>query len=274
MKEIAFQAFTNILGESLIKAPIVKVGRWQSTDVARIDAMDTPELINKSISIGIPQSIEDLQVVVSPNLPWAENQFQERVSGKPLNPGKTFQEWPWYKGEAHRKGERFSHTYMERMWPKMANNGRMYGGGYDEETHLGIRYQYGDLNDVVSLLAREPYTRQAYLPIWNHEDTGVVHGERVPCSLGYQFLFREGKLNITYHIRSCDFVRHFADDVYMAARLCQWMIQAVKDKLWEGEDPVPSTWDFAVPNILIMHIGSLHCFRGDLPRLEREYGSN
>jgi hypothetical protein len=68
---------------------------------------------------------------------------------------------------------------MERYWPKYIN------WAQDEEPQdamFGIRYNYGDLNDVVDLLARSPATRQAVLPVWFPEDTGAVHGERVPCS--------------------------------------------------------------------------------------------
>src|SRR3546814_17811567 len=74
---------------------------------------------------------------------------------------------------------------------------------------------------------RSPYTRQAYLPVWFPEDTGSASGQRVPCTLGYQFLIREtpaGKvLHIIYNMRSCDFMRHLADDIYMTIRLAQWM---------------------------------------------------
>jgi hypothetical protein len=262
------------LARRLLEAPIVKVGRWQSRDVGEIDAMDTPELINEQIRIDIPRSIEGLQGAVQPNLPWAENQFLERVSGQPLNPGETYMEWPWYRGNVERhqtENERqFSHTYMERLWPKEAYDEQANPWAFTSEGDppmCGIRYQYGDLRDVVFLLAREPFTRQAYIPIWFPEDTGVVHGERVPCTLGYQFLLRNERLHITYHIRSCDFVRHFSDDVYMAARLCQWMIRELQPE----EFTDPHIWEGVKPGTLTMNIGSLHCFRGDLPKLAREY---
>lgn len=263
-----FESIVSQLARALLEANIIKVGSWQSKDVSNIDALDTSECPMVCITESIPDSIPDLQEMVRPNLPWAENQFQERVGGKPLNPGETYREWPWYRGnvERHQTGidQRFSHTYIERFWPKWI--------GRAEDRHLGpnygIRSPYGDLGDVVALLAREPYTRQAYLPVWFPEDTGVVHGERVPCTMGYQFLFRDNRLHITYHIRSCDFVRHFRDDVYMAARLCQWMIQ----QLLQPKDL--DIWEGVKPGILHMNIGSLHCFRGDLPKLGREYGSN
>jgi thymidylate synthase len=122
---------------------------------------------------------------------------------------------------------------------------------------MGIRYNYGDLNDVVALLKRSPMTRQAYLPVWFPEDTGANYEQRVPCTLGYHFLLRNGVLGITYFIRSCDFVRHFSDDVYMAGRLCQW----VADQVADGN-----------VGYLSMHIGSFHIFDGDVAKLKRDYG--
>jgi len=110
---------------------------------------------------------------------------------------------------------------------------------------------------VAQLLHDDPATRQAYLPIWFPEDTGAVEGQRVPCSLGYHFMIRRGKLHITYLIRAVDFMRHFRDDVYMAMRLAQWMVVAAN---------VPMR--LSVGN-LTMHTMSMHCFEGDLPALGR-----
>lgn len=136
----------------------------------------------------------------------------------------------------------------------------------------GIRYRYGDLNDVVSLLAKEPYTRQAYLPVFFPEDTGAHHGERVPCTLGYHFLLREGKLHINYFIRSCDYLRHFRDDVYLAGRLCQWIVhQLIVKEAWTGATE-QALWGNVTPGTLTMFISSLHVFEGDLPKMRREYG--
>jgi thymidylate synthase len=82
-----------------------------------------------------------------------------------------------------------------------------------------------------------------------------VHGERVPCSLGYHFLIRRGKLSCRYFIRSCDFVRHFNDDVYMTARLMQW----VADQLPGVECGKLLVW-----------VGSLHCMKGDEAKIKME----
>lgn len=64
-------------------------------------------------------------------------------------------------------------------------------------------------------------------------------------------------MEIVYHIRSCDLLRHFTDDVYMACRLLQWVVGSLQGN---GINVKASS--------LIMHISSLHVFRGDYPRLE------
>lgn len=242
----------------LITAREVDVGRWQSIDVSDRPEMVTHELLNVSFEIRLPASMEQLQHVVRPNLPWAEDHFQERVSGEPWNPPPSQAWWPFAQQDnaEFKKDEKFSHTYPERYWPKMANVGSTTDKGRQIFVpHVGVRFEYGDLGDVVHQLAQEPLTRQAYLPVWFPEDTGAVHGERVPCSLGYHFIIRENKLNCVYYIRSCDFMRHFRDDVYMTWRLVQWL----RDEL---------DMDRLTLGTLTMHITSFHIFAGDVPILE------
>ena len=240
-------------------APSVAVGQWQSQDVRDKPEMVTRELMNVSLELTLPPTILELADSTGANLPWAEDHFRERVSGLPLNPPPSEAWWPFAQAgnKEHKHDEVFSHTYPERFWPKFAEN---------NEGNRGIRYNYGDLDDVVNQLAENPLTRQAYLPVWFPEDTGAVHKERVPCTLGYHFLVRNGLVNMTYFIRSCDALRHFPDDVYMAGRLMQWM----RDQL---DEAAPAGVDFSHSHSvgkLVMHIGSLHIFEGDLPRLEKE----
>jgi hypothetical protein len=269
------------LGRLLLQeGQAVDTGHWQALkDVPHTKSI---ELTNAIYQLGIPRDPHNLALAVAPNLQWAEDHFQERVAGEPTNPGEQYKNWPWYDPNWAAQGERnqFSHTYQERFWPRIA--GQRSRTHYDNH---GIRYRYGDLNDVLFLLAREPYTRQAYLPIWFPEDTGAHHGGRVPCSLGYHFLLRAGKLHINYFIRSCDFLRYFRDDVYMACRLCQWVLATLQDKEEEELGPEEMAehggrlWiegdiggEGVVPGTLSMFISSLHIFEGDLPKMRRLYG--
>lgn len=354
-------------------------GSWQSTDIRGDRSKVTRELREASLVIQMPANEGEAQRVFRPNLPWAEDHFQERVSGIPHNPPPSQAWWPFAQnGNADHKKPRsleiddrgwaylaamvdgdgsitmhrryvsdpgrprvsisqkdhdfirelgrrypfgsissrvredvktpdgkirrsnaatwyvhskakcrfvlegilphlilkekkarealealdqlrphhsdkpwvvpgepqFSHTYPERFWPK-------YAGGA-ELPRRGIRFEYGDLDDVIERLIQNPLTRQAYLPIWGQEDTGAPAKERVPCTLGYLFMIRNRKLHVTYHIRSCDFMRHWRDDVYMAVRLGQWISTRpglLEHQLEMGE--------------LTMHIGSFHIFEGD-----------
>jgi hypothetical protein len=243
----------------------VKGDQWQSRDVR-----DKPEMVMREIlffSFRVQITGENLPALardIGPNLPWADDHFIERVGGEPLNPGEQWSKWPWGNSADKFRDHNglFSHTYMERIWPKFANwtlGGRL--GENDErpnEAHSGIRYAYGDLNDVVEHLVKHPLSRQAYLPIWFPEDTGVAHGERVPCTLGYHFIMRDNYLHTRYDIRSCDLVRHFQDDIYLAVRLKLWLLNQLRER-----DPA---WKKVAPGFFNMNITSLHAFKNDVQR--------
>jgi len=272
----------------ILEAPEVDTGHWQGVPTEGHPDLVTRELMNVDFTVPIPREsnakpgheleicLEDLQDDIQPNLPWADDHFEERVSRVPSNPGVEFQNWPfWFPQKVaftqavpdQAKSFKFTHTYQERYWPKWA--------GYEKGTHKsnvrgapgykdgklgGIRYEYGDLDDLINLLRREPYTRQAYLPIFFPEDTGAVHGGRVPCTLGYHFLLREGKLHMWYFIRSCDVYRHFRDDLYLSARLLLWVISELDKHSVEGRSGiVPGDFHFVCP--------SLHIHKGDEHRV-------
>lgn len=268
----------------------VDTGHWQS--LKGVPHTRTRELFRVCVETPIPNRGQGLATAahqaaleVEPNLPWAEDHFQERVGGVPTNPGSQYMNWPWYDPNwAAQAGEgaTFSHTYQERMWPRWS----CWHPFDDKSPSLtGIRYRYGDLQDVVNLLHREPTTRQAYLPIFFPEDTGAHHGERVPCSIGYWFTLRGGLLHVTYHIRSCDFLRYFRDDVYMAMRLGQWVLNYLQPKDMTTGEPLTKdqletvddqfighgeqAWADVQMGILQMNIGSLHVFEGDLAKMRR-----
>lgn len=217
---------------------IVYPQTWQAREVS----MGMHEVFNFSFTAPMPDSVSELQELVQPDLPWAEDHFTERVSGEPMNPAPSFEWWPYYKQDEKWRpdGKLFSHTYPERMWTTQLE---------------GIRYRYGNLGDVVNLLAKDPLTRQAFLPIWFPEDTGAHHGERVPCTIGYWFIHRGDRLNLVYPIRSCDFRRHFKNDIYMAVRLVQWLLSALRMR--------DSHWWMVKPGTITMQVWNLHVFEGE-----------
>lgn len=248
---------------NMLDQPLIAVGQWQSQDTD----VKTREMMNVSLEYRLPNTEAQLMREIHPNLPWAEDHFQERVCGIPLNPPPSEQWWPFNQNgnKAHKFSkdghvEKFSHTYPERFWPKKAGDVR--GADQIDEYGVrwpnhGIRFDLGDLGDVVDLLRRAPGTRQAFLPVWFPEDTGTVHGQRVPCSLGYHFLIRGNQMHAWYYMRSCDLMRHFPDDIYMAGRLVQWVCEQLADL---GD---------VMPGVLTTIISSLHTFEPDDHQLRR-----
>lgn len=253
-----FASASNVLVRHLSKSTLINRGRVHAQDVSTRPEFATYELANVMLTMTVPILASALQDDLAPNLPWAEDHFQERVGGKPLNPSPSEAWWPYAQqgNKQHKDGVVFSHTYPERMWPKHASE---QGHVNQWESNIqGIRYEYGDLNDLISLLVRDPFTRQAFLPIWFPEDTGAVDGQRVPCSLGYHFIRRGVDLDCQYYMRSCDMFRHFTDDTYMAARLMQW----VCEQIWAQQHHTDESF-LPYPGSLTMHISNLHCFKGD-----------
>lgn len=257
------------LAGRLLETEPIHIGEWQSKDVSKIKQYATFELVDTTLFLTVPPTqdawLKSLGDDV--NYAWAEEHFLERVGGVPLNPAPSHERWPWaHHNGNHQTGPRqvFSHTYPERMWPRHAGLGNApVPPVFNGNIHKGIRFDYGDLQDVVDLLVRSPLTRQAFLPIWFPEDTGAAHRQRVPCTLGYHFMIRDGQLSCRYYMRSCDLLRHLPDDIYMAGRLMQWMCESVRQE---------SGLDGLEPGNLVMHIASLHAFLGDQHKLKEIAG--
>lgn len=252
--EASFNTMYGEMAGDLLLSRLVHVGEWQAKKEADAAFSNTLEVIHARVEVPIARNKYMWQLMTGSNQPWAEDHFQERVGGEPVNPPPSNLWWPYAQAgnTDHKNDGIFSHTYPERFWPRMANvEGETNTGRQVFVPHVGIRFEYGDYLDLLMVLAENPATRQAYLPIWFPEDLAASKdGERVPCSLGYHFLIRRGELHVEYHIRSCDVVRHFRDDVYMAGRLAHDILDRTKID--------------AVPGKLIMNIGSLHAFPPDV----------
>lgn len=243
---------------------LVHTEKWQGMEISSKPEMATYEVLNHSFQAMMGSEDLDFYAdAIRPNLPWADDHFLERVGGQPINPGVQWANWPYNRSADRFRTEgnqQFSHTYMERFWPKFAGHtpdGRI--DDLDQSIHtqnMGYRYRIGDLEDVAKQIAMEPQTRQAFIPLWFPEDTGVLHGGRVPCTLGYHFIRRGDHLHIVYYLRSCDFVRHFRDDVYLAVRLLLWILNRARQLN-------PDAWNNVRPGIYTMHMTSLHIFFND-----------
>lgn len=258
----------------------VHTKHWQGLDISKKPEMATYELLHPSFHVntnGYDHDLEALAKDIKPNLPWADDHFLERVCGSPINPGLQWAKWPYGQHAAKFLDEtgRFNHNYMERYWPKYAGmvtdsttipaeyKAAMAEQKPDATPLAGIKYEYGDLGDLVDQLAQDPYTRQAYLPIFFPEDVGGGT-KRAPCTLGYHFIMRGDRLDITYYIRSCDMLRHMRDDIYLTQRLLIWVLR-------ECQRINPAAWSDVEVGTFNMHITSLHVFANDWRTMFPEY---
>jgi len=264
------QLYDALVGGMRCGGTPVKTERWQGVQANT----DTLELLNVDLEVNLRgiESLDSWRQEIQPNLPWADDHFQERVGGEPLNPGVQWENWPWGRSAARFKGERFNHTYMERLWPKFArrtSNGALpldaniHERKYPEKDarpKQGTAWSLGDLQDLVELLVAEPHTRQAYIPLFFPEDTGRSDGGRKVCTLGYQMIVRPDdheieRAHIWYPMRSCDLIRHFRDDCYLAVRLLLWVLERCRSR--------DDWWQRVLPGTYSMHMTSLHVFKGD-----------
>jgi hypothetical protein len=268
-----FDAVLNQVRDAMREAPVVHADRWQGMVVADSPMGRMIELHDVDLCVDLQgdEGLDHWRHDVRPNLPWADDHFLERVGGEPLNPGVQWANWPWGRSANRFRAadERFNHSYMERLWPRFArathdgrlhevrgSESRRYPANDDLEGHRGIGWRYGDLQDLVELLAREPGTRQAWIPLFFPEDTGYGDGGRKPCTLGYQMILRGERLHMYYPLRSCDFVRHLRDDVYLAVRLLLWTLERLRQH-------DAAFWDTVKPGLFHLHATSLHCFEHD-----------
>ena len=135
------------------------------------------------------------------NQPWADAEFVERInhSGN-VNPGKAYKlrmnVWNEYMHDG-----KFAYSYNERF------------------------FRNRQIDKIINRLKEDHDSRQLWLSVWDcNEDVDKLGGiSRVPCSLGYNFQYREGKLNIHYVMRSCDFGTHFCNDVYLGIKLLEYV---------------------------------------------------
>ena len=163
---------------------------------------------------------------------WVKAEFAERVDTEGVfnNPGKAWKLRPeTWEQFLNTKGK-FDYTYSERF------------------------NEFFSLDAIIDELILNPDSRQCILSVWDRRDIEGFRGrKRIPCSIYYQFLLREGKLSIIYNQRSADAVTHFGNDIALA-----WMLKDyVADKV-------------GVESGYLHHnIGSLHVYFKDLNTLKK-----
>jgi len=128
---------------------------------------------------------------------FAETDLADRLSSHPVNPGRAIElDTIGVLSKYQRANGKLDYTYSERMC-----------------------YQ---IEPIIKLLKEHPDTRQAFMSIWNPElDIPNVETLRVPCSIGFHFMIRDGKLYLVYSMRSLEVTKCLGNDMYTSTRLLE-----------------------------------------------------
>lgn len=193
----------------------------QDKDVGNKDEYLMKELVGYSFMVAETQDKDKWLEAQGGNLAWAKADFQERIDERGINPGEAYK--------------------LRNVWEEFVHDGK-FAYTYSER----IGYQVAD---VIKLIEDKENTRQAIIQIYDKNIDNERRGGtmRIPCSMFYQFIPRDGKLDVIYTMRSCDFGEHFKYDIWHAAML---------------QEVIAGFTDMKVGD-LIYFAGSLHMFKKD-----------
>lgn len=201
----------------------IKVDNTHMQD--KVGSFPTFELMNYGFTVLEPK-LEDL----NPTQPWADREWEDRLEGilgSPTNPGRAYvsrsdEHMDW--GDFLELGDRpipegvsmmdfiLQHPHLDHERAKLSYT-------YSERLSMGSQ-----VLQVIRELHRNPDSRQLYVSMWDpNKDIERIGIRRVPCSLGWHFLKRQNQLNITYSMRSCDFVTHFQNDCWLTLKLLDYV---------------------------------------------------
>lgn len=187
---------------------VVRPATMQDKYVKGNPDYETKELQNYSYCLLNARS-QDIPGVTQP---WADAEFKERVTD------------PWERypdGEPHFINPGEAWKLREEVWSEYMHDGKL------AYTYNELLWNNDQLTKIMNRLKEDPDSRQLWISLWNPDkDPDFLGGvSRVPCSLGYGLQVRDGKLNLHYVMRSCDFVTHFRNDVYLAIKFLEWVAE-------------------------------------------------
>ena len=202
----------------------VHTATMQNKVVKDDDSFSTIEVQNYSFTI--LDTSDKSECIDAINYQWCVAEFLERVSGKEMNPGKSW-------------------LIRKDTWePFLSKNGKM-------DYTYADRYSFDNtqFDNVVKILKGDPDSRQAILHMHFPEDVvkavDMENPVRIPCSMYYQFMIRRGKLDVIYNMRSSDYDTHFRNDIWLADELRNYICSRIQVE----------------PGLFHMNVGSLHRYK-------------
>lgn len=227
--ENCYELMSEIMREVWEMGKIVHPHSMQNKKVKDDENFRTKEIINYSYCLKTLDQVDELFRFSPESRGWVNAELNERVNQEKLNPGQAWK-------------------IRLETWQPFLNNLGMFDYTYSER--IG-----NSLERIISELSTNPDSRQCILSIWDRViDIRFLGGvKRVPCSVYYQFLLRDGKLNIIYNQRSADVVTHFGNDVWLAYNLGAWAAEQINVPMGD----------------LFHNITSLHCYAKDWETLKK-----
>lgn len=175
---------------------------------------------------------------------YIEQEFQDRVEGRAMNPGRSWEKRPKVWNEFLHEGK-FAYTYSERISPQL------------DHILSELRVRPDTRQAIINIhsnimpnryFAAEPVEQVPRQVLASADYFNMGGSGRIPCSLYYQFMRRKGKLDMIYAMRSCDFLTHFYVDLMLALRMQRYVAASLGD--------TPGTFTYFT--------GSLHAYYKDM----------
>jgi thymidylate synthase len=216
----------------------VPVKHYQNKELVG-ENQNTKELIGVNFIISKPslkkkEMLEFLFKEEADNIEkYCEQELLDRVNREGLNPGNSYKIRLdlWQSLMSKKDGEKFDYTYSER-----------------------INF-HNQLDNAIASLKDDEHSRRAMVMIFKPEDTDESMGfaTRIPCSISYQFVIRNNKLMVIYYIRSNDYFKHFAIDIWLANAMQEYIVEQLKE-----------TYPKLKVGSLNYYCGSFHAYNEDL----------
>lgn len=205
-----FEAVQEMDRELKVSGITVDINHYQNKKLEGKDRI-TKELMGVSFTISKPleKRYEMLKFLFKDDADriesYCKQEFSDRISPVPLNPGNSYliRKDMWQKFMVENDAK-FDYTYSERMYDKIPK--------------------------ILSILKEDRHSRQAILQIFEPKDLNATGGNtRIPCSVDYQFLIRNNRLHLIYHMRSNDYFGHHAIDLWLAAETIKYFTEQLSN---------------------------------------------
>jgi hypothetical protein len=152
---------------------------------------------------------------------YITREHQDRICGIPMNPGRSYVARKGIWEEFLHDGL-FAYTYSERMTPQVM---RILQELTDKpDTRQAIINIHSNIAPTLGMTRLG--TGALYHVVQRSADMMNMGGTgRIPCSMYYQVMIRNSKVDLIYTMRSCDFLTHFAVDISLAVLLQKWFAE-------------------------------------------------